>query len=125
MSLSKMLSTMGLVGIALAGAGYLQVTQVDAAGPPAASQQAATARASAASPAAALPQRALLDQYCVTCHNEKLKTAGLMLDKLDVGDVKGNAEVLEKVVRKLRSEQMPPEGRPRPDAATLNGFAAA
>ena len=66
---------------------------------------------------------ALLDRYCVTCHNERLKTAGLALDSVDIADVVANAPVLEKVVRKLRSGQMPPEGRPRPDPATVNAFA--
>src|SRR5205814_7354357 len=66
------------------------------------------------------PQRALLDKYCVTCHNERLKTGGLMLDKIDVEDVAGHADVFEKVVRKLRSGAMPPPGLPRPDT---NGFA--
>ncbi|MYH28025.1 MAG: DUF1592 domain-containing protein [Acidobacteria bacterium] len=71
------------------------------------------------------PSRALFDRYCVTCHNERLQTAGLMLDRLDVSQVHANAETLEKVVRKLRSGQMPPEGRPRPDAETLDAFAGA
>ena len=69
------------------------------------------------------PTRQLLDQYCVTCHNERLKTAGLMLDQIDVEDVAGNAAILEKVVRKLRAGQMPPEGRPRPDDSTIDAFA--
>src|SRR5262250_3107424 len=63
---------------------------------------------------AASPYRALLDQYCVTCHNERAKTAGLMLDKMDVDHVAGNAETWEKVIRKLRGGMMPPTGRPRP-----------
>ena len=71
------------------------------------------------------PSRELFDRYCVTCHNERLQTAGLMLDRLDVGQVHANAETLEKVVRKLRSGQMPPEGRPRPDAETIDAFAGA
>ena len=61
--------------------------------------------------------------YCVTCHNERLQTAGLSLDRIDLKDVSNNAEILEKVVRKLRSGQMPPEGRPRPDAVTIDEFA--
>src|SRR5579862_7467537 len=60
-------------------------------------------------------QRALLDRYCVTCHNEKLRTAGLALDQLDLADVHARADVWEKVVRKLRASEMPPAGRPRPD----------
>ena len=71
------------------------------------------------------PSRELFDRYCVTCHNDRLQTAGLMLDRLDVGQVHANAETLEKVVRKLRSGQMPPEGRPRPDAETIDAFAGA
>ena len=78
---------------------------------------------SVAAPSAQEPSRALLDQYCVTCHNDRLKTADLALDTVDIGAVEANAEVLEKVVRKLRSGQMPPEGRPRPDAATIETFA--
>jgi Protein of unknown function (DUF1592)/Protein of unknown function (DUF1588)/Protein of unknown function (DUF1585)/Protein of unknown function (DUF1595)/Protein of unknown function (DUF1587)/Planctomycete cytochrome C len=68
--------------------------------------------------------RSLLDKYCVTCHNEKLKTGGLALDKVDVNNVPASAEVLEKVVRKLRSQQMPPDGSPRPDQATIDKFTA-
>jgi hypothetical protein len=71
---------------------------------------------------AALPERALLDQYCVTCHNDRLKTGGLTLEKQYVSDLPANAEVLEKVIRKLRSGQMPPEPSRRPDAATLTRF---
>ncbi len=66
--------------------------------------------------------RTVLDQYCVTCHNERLKTAGLMLDKADVDHVGANAEIWEKVLRKLHSGEMPPPGRPRPDAATYTAM---
>jgi mono/diheme cytochrome c family protein len=68
------------------------------------------------------PERALLNQYCVTCHNDRLQTGGLTLEKVDVTDVQANAEVLEKIIRKLRSGQMPPEGSRRPDVATLTGL---
>ena len=61
--------------------------------------------------------RAALDQYCVTCHNERLKTAGVMLDKVDLTHVEAHADVLEKVVRKVRVGMMPPQGQPRPDEA--------
>ena len=64
--------------------------------------------------------RSLLDRYCVTCHNERLKTAGLMLDKMDVDDIPEGAEVWEKAIRKLRGALMPPTGRPRPDRATAS-----
>jgi cytochrome c551/c552 len=123
-----MLSAIGLVAVALAAGESLQVTNLGAAGSPASAQRAAPAearRVAAVTVAAtAPPSRALIDRYCVTCHNEKLKTGGLMLDKVDIGAVAANAEVLEKVVRKIRSGLMPPEGRPKPDPAALDGFAA-
>ena len=68
----------------------------------------------------------MLDRYCVTCHNERLKTAGLALDTLSVEEAT-EAASLEKVVRKLRTSTMPPAGRPRPApelwrvAASLEG----
>ena len=69
--------------------------------------------------------RAVLDQYCVTCHNERLKTGGLTLDTMDLVDVAKAAEVWEKVVRKLRAGTMPPVGSARgPIAATSDGLAA-
>jgi cytochrome c5 len=76
-----------------------------------------TQPADSASQAATAP-RAVIDKYCVVCHNERLKTAGLMLDRLDVDHVAEGAEAWEKVVRKLRTREMPPPGRGRPDAAT-------
>jgi cytochrome c5 len=77
------------------------------------------------SPAAALDaatQRALVDQYCVTCHNAKLKTANLLLDRLDLAHLEAHAEIGEKVVRKLRAGMMPPTGIRRPDPATLGSL---
>ena len=68
--------------------------------------------------------RAVLDRYCVTCHNGRLRTAGLALDTLGVGQVGGHAEAWEKVVRKLRARAMPPAGRPRPDRATYEAVAS-
>jgi hypothetical protein len=68
--------------------------------------------------------RALLNRYCVTCHNEKLRTAGLTLDTIDVTKVSERADVWEKAVRKLRAGLMPPAGRPRPDKTTYDGLAA-
>ena len=58
----------------------------------------------------AAAERALLNQYCVVCHNQKLKTGGLELDKLDTAHVAEHAEKWELVVRKLRSGMMPPSG---------------
>ena len=67
-------------------------------------------------------ERALLNQYCVTCHNQKLKTAGLELDKLDTAHVADHAEKWELVVRKLRSGMMPPSGMPRPAWTTYESM---
>src|SRR5580658_8601421 len=64
-------------------------------------------------PTAVVP-RAVLDKYCVACHNERLNTAGLRLDKMDPDHVGDVAEIWEKVARKLRTREMPPPGRPRP-----------
>ena len=68
------------------------------------------------------PQHALINQYCVVCHNEKAKTAGLMLDKMDVDHAGQHAETWEKVVRKLRGGMMPPQGMPRPQQAQIDGL---
>jgi mono/diheme cytochrome c family protein len=62
-------------------------------------------------------RRRLLDQYCVTCHNERLKTAGLTLDQIDISRPRGEPEVWEKVVRKLRRGIMPPANMPQPPEA--------
>lgn len=62
--------------------------------------------------------RAVLDKYCVTCHNQRLKTAGLMLDTLNLAKVPAQGETWEKVIGKLQSGTMPPAGLPRPDAPT-------
>jgi hypothetical protein len=56
----------------------------------------------------------VIDRYCVTCHNQKLKTAGLMLDEADVASPGAAGEVWEKVVRKLRTSTMPPPNMPQP-----------
>src|SRR5438067_13009452 len=66
--------------------------------------------------------QAVLNTYCITCHNERAKTGGLALDKLDVQHVAENSETWEKVVRKLRSGMMPPSGARRPDRASLDRF---
>ena len=73
-------------------------------------------------PAAA---REVLDKYCVTCHNARLNTAGLQLDTLDPDRAADHAELWEKVVTKLPTGEMPPPGRPRPDAAAYKAVVAA
>ena len=74
--------------------------------------------------AASRPERAFLDGYCVTCHNERRLTAGLALDKVDPANVRVDQEMWEKVVRKLGSGAMPPAGARRPAAADSQAFLA-
>jgi mono/diheme cytochrome c family protein len=68
--------------------------------------------------------RAVVSQYCVSCHSARLKTAGVDLESLDFASVGANAEIWEKVIAKLRAGSMPPPGRPRPDHATYDAVAA-
>jgi len=82
------------------------------------------AQSAAPKPAAAPSgEAAFLNQYCITCHNQRLKTASLSLDLLDVSKVGGDAETWEKVVKKIRTGMMPPSGAKRPDRSALDGFA--
>jgi mono/diheme cytochrome c family protein len=85
---------------------------------------AAQATPRAASDAAGTPARELVNTYCVTCHNGRLKTGSLMLDKVDAAQVFNSAETWEKVIVKLRSRAMPPPGVRRPDNATYDAVAA-
>ena len=109
------------------GAGAFALAWMVLLAPSAAPIQAAGAQQSPATTPAVSPQRALLNQYCVGCHNQRQKAAGatpIALDTLDVTKVGGDAESWEKVVLKLRAGLMPPAGRPRPDRAAHDAFAA-
>ena len=78
----------------------------------------ASAAPSAAQEAPGAPEvRAVLDQYCVGCHSQRLRTAGLDLESLDLDDAGRHAETFENVIAKLRAGSMPPPGSPRPEAA--------
>src|SRR5205823_2396324 len=89
---------------------------------PAARPQAPDLQKAPASVPDVTTQRALVDQYCVTCHNARTKTAGLLLDELDLAHLGDHAEIGEKVVRKLRAGMMPPTGMRRPDPDTLESL---
>jgi mono/diheme cytochrome c family protein len=92
---------------------------------PALPRTGAAAPASPAATAADLAaQRQLLDQYCVTCHNARLKTANLLLDELDLAQLGRQGEVAEKVIRRVRAGLMPPSGVKRPDQTALDGLVA-
>jgi mono/diheme cytochrome c family protein len=73
--------------------------------------------------AASTPARDLVNGYCVSCHNDKLRTAGLALDRTDAEHVSNSPETWEKVIVKLRSRAMPPPGIRRPDNATYDRVA--
>jgi mono/diheme cytochrome c family protein len=73
-------------------------------------------------PASTQGRGAVVTQYCVACHNERLKTAGLLLDRADLTDIGSNPALWERVVRKLRTGAMPPQGVRRPDQSTLDGL---
>ncbi len=68
--------------------------------------------------------RAVLDRYCVTCHNQRLLTAGLALDTMDPARVGDHPAAWEQVVRKLRTGAMPPAGRPRPEPSAYTAVAS-
>ncbi|PYR64007.1 MAG: hypothetical protein DMF91_01685 [Acidobacteria bacterium] len=62
--------------------------------------------------------RDVINRYCVSCHNDRLKRGGLALDAVAAHEVGQHQDVWEKVLRKIRARQMPPVGLPRPDEAT-------
>src|SRR5258708_5393660 len=67
-------------------------------------------------------QGAFLKKYCVTCHSDKVRSAGLSLESVNLSDVTQSGEALEKVVRKLASGSMPPPSAPKPAKATAEAF---
>ncbi len=72
--------------------------------------------------APANPHRQLLNTYCVVCHNDKLRTAGVSFSGIDVDDVSHDGATWEKALRKLSTGEMPPPGMPRPDSGTRAAF---
>jgi hypothetical protein len=69
-------------------------------------------------------RRALVNQYCVGCHNDKVKSGGMTLTALNLAHPEQNEDLAERVIRKVRAGMMPPAGLPRPAAATLKSFVA-
>ncbi len=108
--------TIAATGVAAAAGSALPAASARPAGAPNPALQAA--------PHPAELDRTLLDRYCVTCHNERMQTAGLVLDTVDINDLGASAPVLEKVVRKLRSGQMPPASARQPEQAVVDAFTA-
>src|SRR5215469_9470427 len=80
------------------------------------------AQTQAASAAELDPYLAMLSKYCFTCHNSRVKTAGLALDALNIQTPEENAQIWEKALRKLRGCLMPPPGNPQPAQADIDSF---
>ena len=126
---ARTIATAGAAGI---GIGLLALALTLTAAPVTAQEPAAAAVSASAS--APLPGsapgsgpaawRAVLDRYCVACHNRRARIGNLALDDVDAARVGADAEVWEKVLRKLRTQAMPPPRRPRPDPQTYDAFAA-
>jgi len=91
-----------VVGVALLAFSLISLTEAQGSGAPAGQELLQTT----------------VGRYCLTCHNDRLRTGELSLDGLDLSDVGARAEVWERVVSKLRARTMPPAGRPRPDIGT-------
>src|SRR5882724_2765781 len=72
----------------------------------------------------ASPQKALINQYCLGCHNDKAKVAGLDLTASNVDNVATDPDLWEKVLRKVRARYMPPAGLPRPDETKYKALVA-
>src|SRR5262245_23873192 len=102
---SRISISIGVAGLLVAGG--LTFT-LDAQQPPSTHASAGTAHVS------------LIDEYCLSCHDEDHKKGNLVLETVAAHDVAQHPEVWEKVVRKLRARQMPPVGKPRPDEATYD-----
>jgi len=81
-------------------------------------------QAQPASTAATSPIKPIVDTYCITCHNQKSRTAGLSLENVDAVHPAANAELWERVIAKLRAGAMPPPGMPRPDAKAYSSAAS-
>lgn len=79
-------------------------------------------RAGVSEATASKAQKELIEDYCVSCHNQKTKAASLVLEGLDYSRVANNAEIWEKVLRKVRTGQMPPAKAPKPDAHEVGAF---
>ena len=115
-------------GVAAVGAGHLHGYAGSLTAPPAPVSRFAGGGQARALESGGAPEaesvRAVLDRYCVTCHNQRLRTADLALDTMDPAHVGDHPAVWEQVVRKLRTGAMPPAGRPRPEPAAYAAVAS-
>lgn len=110
-----------LVGAA-AAVGLAAASVVGAAEGPAPAAPAVQAASTSASASAPGDRRQLLNQYCVSCHSDRLKTAGLSLEKVDLDHVEADLEAWEKVLRRVSLGEMPPKGMRRPAQGEIASF---
>jgi hypothetical protein len=75
-------------------------------------------------PPAIAPYKATIDQYCIGCHNQRTKTAGLALEGLDLTKLPEHADIWEKAIMKVRGHLMPPPNARQPDAAAAQALVA-
>jgi hypothetical protein len=85
----------------------------------------AKAPAPAGGATAAAPDQALVQKYCVSCHNNRAKTGNVSFEGIDVTQAGEHSDIFERALVKLRGGMMPPQGMPRPDEPTLNAFIVA
>jgi mono/diheme cytochrome c family protein len=107
--------------VAAAVLAYVAAAGVRVTGGPAFAQSASAGKPAGVVQAGATPQSALVDQFCLGCHNDRAKQGGLVLSGLDL-NAPENAEIAEKVLRKLRGGLMPPAGMKRPDNQAVATF---
>ena len=67
---------------------------------------------------------ATITQYCVACHNDRTKAAGVSFQGVTAASIGEHAESWEKALRKLRGRQMPPPGSRQPDQKEIDAFVA-
>ena len=121
---SRWLAGIAVVAALTAG-GLAEAGQAQASEPVAALPTAPAAAPERASEIAG--HAALLRRYCLTCHTQRMMERGTVPVELESADLEGvpaQAEIWEKVIRKVRTGTMPPLGRPRPDAAAADRLAA-
>jgi len=108
--------------LVVAWTGRFEATIVQPPTPGAMAQTAPSQSAADAHATPAAAGRALLDEYCITCHSERRHSGGLVLEHIDLTDIAGGAQVWERVIRKLHSGEMPPPSARRPDRARVDAL---
>jgi len=118
------MKAIGLAAVfALAVGGWMAVSLVAVQDPP--QPRTGNPEPRTPDPGSRNPTAGVIAKYCVSCHNQRLKTAGLALDTVDAARPAAHPDVWERVVTRLRAQSMPPAGVPRPDAATYDAVADA